>query len=90
MYKIVFQQYIKCAPTKYTIPDDFLLTRLAQEAQKQKKSKYMKTNCENRYLSSFFETYTDHLKKIFYLVRLSNHNCYAQKFMYARTQTICL
>ena len=47
MYKIVFQQYIKCAPTKYTIPDDFLLTQLAQEAQKQKKSKYMKTNCEN-------------------------------------------
>ena len=28
----LLQQCIKCAPTMYTIPDDFLLTQFAQEA----------------------------------------------------------
>jgi hypothetical protein len=32
MYKITFQQCIKCAPTVYRILDDFLFTRLVQEA----------------------------------------------------------
>ena len=31
MYKIAFQQCIKCALTVYRILDDLLLTRLAQE-----------------------------------------------------------